>query len=126
MRMRYGGSAPPAMMSSEFALRESAKMRLKELFDAKAANVQSQLRREISKTKPMSRQAESANAPYSRSSGRHDLKFAPSNELRIDPNSQTPDSSIGNDIDQDDLLLLDQNLSQEFPGDMDDNISVRS
>ncbi|CAF0894713.1 unnamed protein product [Adineta ricciae] len=126
LRLRYGGSAPPAMMSSEFALRASAKLRIKELFDAKTANIQNQLRREISKTFPLSLRLDSADAPNSRLSDRRDRKSAPTNDLQIDPISQTPDSSIGNDADQDDVLLIDQNLSHDIHGDIDDNISVRS
>ena len=126
LRLRYGGSAPPAMMSSEFALRASAKLRIKELFDAKTSNIQNQLRREISKTLPLSLRLDSADAPNSRSSNRRDQKSAPSNDLQIDPMRQTPDSSIGNDADQDDVLLIDQNLSHDIHGDIDDNISVRS
>ncbi|CAF1536159.1 unnamed protein product [Adineta steineri] len=120
LRLRYGGSAPPAIMSTEFALRSSAKLRIKELFDAKTSNIQNQLRRQISKTLPTSAHTENTNRTLSRSTTMNrDAKSAPSNDFLNDPISQSPDSSIENGIDQDDLL-------NDLQGDMDDNISVRS
>ena len=126
IRLKFGGSAPPAMMSSEFALRLSAKSRIKDLFDAKTANVQNQLRREISKTVPLVIRKDNTNATNSRSSDRRGTKSAPINELEIDPSKHSPDSSIENGADQDDLLLLDQNPYNDLQDDVDDNISVRS
>jgi len=126
LRLKFGGSAPPAMMSSEFALRLSAKLRLQELFDVKTTNIQNQLRRKISKTVPTATNTNNTNVSNSRSSDRRDTKSAPINDLQNDPMSHSPDSSIGNGADQDDLLLLDQNLSNDLQGDIDDNISIRS
>lgn len=111
-------------MSKEFALRLSAKSRLKDLFEAKTANVQSQLRRQISKTVPLIR--DNTNGLHSRSSDRRGTKSAPTNDKQIDPSKHSPDSSIDNAADQDDLLLIDQPSYNDLQEDMDDNISVRS
>jgi hypothetical protein len=124
--LKFGGSAPPAMMSSEFALRLSAKSRLKDLFDAKAANIQNQLRRQISKTVPLMGQKENTNIISSQSSERRGAKSAPTNDHQIDPSKESPDSSIDNGAEQDDLLLLDQPSYNDLQGDVEDNISVRS
>jgi hypothetical protein len=126
IRLKFGGSAPPAIMSSEFALRSSAKSRIKDLFDAKAANIQNQLRREISKTIPLDTRKENTNTTNSQSSERRGIKSAPTNDAQADPSKHSPDSSIGNAADQDDLALLEQNSYNDLQGDADDNISVRS
>lgn len=114
------------MMSTEFALRSSAKSRLKDLFDAKTANVQNQLRRQISKTVPLVTSKDNTNISSGRSSARRGTKSAPTNDEQIDPSKHSPNSSIDNAADQDDLLLLDQPSYNDLQADMDDNISVRS
>lgn len=122
IRLKFGGSAPPAMMSAEFSLRSSAKSRLKDLFDAKQANVQNQLRREISKTVPTSTYQESStNKPSSRGA-----KSAPINDRLIDMSKHSPDSSVDHAAEQEDLLILDQPSYNNLQGDDDDNVSVRS
>jgi hypothetical protein len=126
IRLKFGGSAPPAMMSSEFALRSSAKSRIKDLFDAKTANIQNQLRREISKTVPLIANNGNTSATNSRSSDRRGTKSAPTNDAQIDLSKHSPDSSVGNAADQEDLGLLEQNSYNDLQGDADDNISVRS
>ena len=114
------------MMSSEFALRSSAKSRLKDLFDAKTANVQNQLRRQLSKTVPFTAPLkDKENGSNSRLSDRRGTKSAPSNDRQIDPSIHSPDSSIDNLQEQDDLLLLDRG-SYNDGQDVEDNISVRS
>jgi hypothetical protein len=126
MRLKFGGSAPPAMMSSEYTLRLSAKSRLKDLFDAKTTNIQNQLRRQISKTVPLTAGKDDTHLSNSRSSERHATKSAPTNDRPINPSKYSPDSSIDNAPDQDDMLLLDQNSYNDLQGDVEDNISVRS
>ncbi len=126
IRLKFGGSAPPAIMSSEFALRSSAKSRLKDLFDAKTTNVQNQLRRQISKTVPVVTPKDKSRVSNSRLSDRQGTKSAPTNNHPIDLSKHSPDSSIDNVAEQDDLLLLDQPSYNDLQGDIDDNISVRS
>ncbi|CAF1030136.1 unnamed protein product [Rotaria sp. Silwood1] len=126
IRLKFGGSAPPAMMSSEFTLRLSAKSRIKDLFDAKTANIKNQLRRQISRTVPVFTRKDNTNRNDSRTSDRRGTKSAPTNDFQIDPSKHSPDSSIGNAPDQDDILLLDQNSYNDLQGDVDDNMSVRS
>lgn len=127
IRLKFGGSAPPAMMSSEFSLRQSAKSRLKDLFDAKAANVQNQLRRQMSKTVPLTAPKEPGNGRTSQSSDRRGTKSAPTNDYPMDILKQSPDSSEDNLADQDDLLILEHPANNdELEDDMDDNLSVRS
>ncbi len=126
IRLKFGGSAPPAMMSSEFALRLSAKSRIKDLFDAKTANVQNQLRRQISKTVPLITHKNNTKILNSRSNAYRGTKSAPINIHQIDPSKHSPDSSIDNAVDQEDVLVLDQRSYNDMQGDVDDNISVRS
>ena len=114
------------MMSSEFTMRLSAKSRLKDLFDAKTANVQNQLRRQISKTVPLVSRKENTNGRTSQSSDRRGTKSAPTNDHQIDPSKHSPDSGSENGAEQDDLLLLDQPSYNDLQGDGEDNISVRS
>ena len=66
------------------------------------------------------------NVSNSRSSDRHGTKSAPTNNHQIDLSKHSPDSSIDNAAEQDDLLLLDQPSYNDLQGDIDDNISVRS
>ena len=122
IRLKFGGSAPPAIMSTEFSLRLSAKSRLKDLFDAKTANIQNQLRRQISKTVPLPSREKNRDTPNSQSGDRRGAKSAPTN----DPTRLSPDSSVENAADRDDLLIIDQPSYNDLQGDMDDNISVRS
>ena len=115
------------MMSSEFSLRQSAKSRLKDLFDAKAANIQNQLRRQMSKTVPLTAQKESTNGRSSQSSDHRGIKSAPTNDKAIDMLKQSPDSSEDNLADQDDLLVLEHPANNDdLEDDIDDNLSVRS
>ncbi|CAF3210006.1 unnamed protein product [Rotaria socialis] len=122
IRLKFGGSAPPAMMSNDFTLRLSAKSRIKDLFDAKTANIKNQLRRQISRTVPIATRKDNRNAVDGRSSDNRGTKSAPTN----DPTKHSPDSSIDNIPDQDDILLLDQNSYNDLQGDVEDNMSVRS
>jgi len=126
IRLKFGGSAPPAIMTSEFALRSSAKSRLKDLFDAKTTNVQSQLRRQLSKTVPVVTPKDKSRASNSRLGDRQGTKSAPTNDHQIDLSRHSPDSSIDNAAEQDDILLIDQSSYNDLQGDIDDNISVRS
>ncbi len=113
-------------MSAEYALRLSAKSRLKDLFDAKTANVQNQLRRELSKTVPLPINGDNTNLSNSRLSDFHGTKSAPTRDQQIDPSKDSPDSSIDNGGEHDDLLLIDQASYNDLQGDADDNTSVRS
>lgn len=126
IRLNYGGSAPPAMMSTEFALRQSAKSRIRDLFDAKTANVKNQLRRQISKTVPITSRKEKTNGLDSRLSDRRGTKSAPANDAEIDSSKHSPDSSIGNPGEQEDMILNDHNSYHDMPEDGDDNMSARS
>ena len=114
------------MMSTDFALRLSAKSRLKDLFDAKTANVQNQLRRNMSKTVPLTLNKDERSAMNSRTSEQRGTKSAPTNDFPLDPMKHSPDSSVDNTADQDDLLQLDQGSYNELQADADDNLSVRS
>lgn len=114
------------MMSTDFALRLSAKSRLKDLFDAKTANVQNQLRRNMSKTVPLTLSKDERSALNSRTSEQRGTESAPTNEFPLDPMKHSPDSSVDNTADQDDLLQLDQGSYNELQADADDNLSVRS
>lgn len=122
IRLKFGGSAPPAMMSSDFSLRLSAKSRIKDLFDAKTANVKNQLRRQISRTVPASSSKDTTNTIDGRSTDFRGTKSAPT----TDPLKRSPDSSIDNVQDQEDVLLLDHNSYNDLHGDVEDNMSVRS
>jgi len=113
-------------MSSEFALRLSAKSRLKDLFDAKTANVQNQLRRQISKTVPLITHKDNTMISDSPSTDLRGIKSAPTNDRKMDLSKHSPDSSIDNGGEQDDLLLLDQPSYNDLQEDIDDNISVAS
>ena len=126
MRLKFGGSAPPAMMSTEFTLRLSAKSRIKDLFDAKAASIHSQLRRQISKTVPPVARKDRMSATDSRLNGVRTTKSAPTNDFHIDPSRYSPDSSVGNGLEHEDLIVLDQNSYNDLQEDADDNMSVRS
>ena len=105
IRFKFGGSAPPTMMSSEYAVRQSAKARMRDLFELKTANVESQLRRHMSKTVP----------PFTnkidRASGRCGTRSAPIRDPSSDLSKYTPDFAMD---------------PHDLPGDIDDNISIRS
>jgi hypothetical protein len=125
MRFKFGGSAPPAMMSSNFSIRQSAQNRIKDLLDSKAANIQNQLRRQISKTIPVSIVQDDRTSLNSQSSNQHGSKPAPINDLLVNPLKYSSAASI---VDHDDLLLINQSSYNELPmdDDDDDNISVQS
>ncbi|CAF1335608.1 unnamed protein product [Rotaria sordida] len=126
IRLKFGGSAPPAIMSSEFSLRLSAKSRIQDLFDAKTTNVKNQLRQQISRTVPIVTRKDNTNINHSQTNDHRGAKSAPTNDFQIDPSKHSPDSSIDNTPYQEDILLLDQNSYNDLQGDVDDNMSVRS
>ncbi|CAF3298056.1 unnamed protein product [Rotaria socialis] len=80
------------------------------------------LRRQISRTVPIATRKDNRNAVDGRSSDNRGTKSAPTN----DPTKHSPDSSIDNIPDQEDILLLDQNSYNDLQGDVEDNMSVRS
>ena len=105
IRFKFGGSAPPTMMSSEYAVRQSAKARMRDLFELKTANIESQLRRHMSKTVPP------LASKIDRASGRCGTRSAPIRDPSSDLLNYTPDSSMD---------------PHDLQGDMDDNVSIRS
>lgn len=125
-RLKYGGSAPAAIMSHDYSLRLSAKNRLKDLFESKKTNVQSQLRRYMSKTVPPMTNKADRSLLNSRIVDSRGTKSAPNNGNPIDFLKHSPDSSTGNPGDPDDFMLGEQNSYHDLNGDADDNLSVRS
>jgi len=129
IRLKFGGSAPPAMMSSEFSLRLSAKTRLKDLFESKQTSIQNQLRRQISKTVPVTayQDTDRTSKPNSRSNNnQRSTKSAPINDRFIDALKHSPDSSVDHNDEQEDLLILDQPSYNDLQVEGDDNLSARS
>ena len=126
IRLKFGGSAPPAIMSTDFSLRLSAKTRIKDLFDAKQTNVQNQLRRHMAKTVPVPTNRGEKNGNKNRTNEQRGARSAPTQDAPLDPLKHSPDSSIDNPADRDEILMMEQHSYNDLAADQDDNLSVRS